>query len=92
MSDKQTPGSEALTASPSHLTRRTFLPIPALICNGDSSHYAPMPTVYADGIGGPVHCSECGATMSVVDIITVEPEADWSSLRHLSRGRRYFGV
>lgn len=86
-------GSEHETRSAaSTLTRRTFLPFVALLCDGDEPHYAPMPRVHSDGPTGAVHCGECGQAMSVVDIITVEEAADWSSLGYLSRGRRYFGV
>jgi len=76
----------------STLTRRTFLPFVALLCNGDEPHYAPMPRVHTDGPTGDVRCGECGEAMSVVDIITVDREASWASLSYLARGRRYFGV
>src|SRR5437868_6260685 len=74
------------------LARRTLLPHVGLLCNGDVEHYAPMPNVYTDGPTGAVACGECGAPMSVVDVITVEARAYWSSLSYLARGRRYFGV
>jgi hypothetical protein len=77
------------TSSP--LTRRTFLPYVGLLCDGPEPHYADLPRVSTDGPTGAVECGECGAAMSVVDIITVERKASWSGLSYLGRGRRYFG-
>ena len=80
------------TALASRLTQRTFLPSVGLLCIGPEPHYSDMPSVDAYGATGTVECAECGAPMSVVDIIVVEQKASWSSLRYLARGRRYFGI
>jgi hypothetical protein len=74
------------------LTRTTHLPRVGLLCEGIEPHFSAMPSVYSEGASGPVECIDCGAPMSVVDIITVEKRASWSSLNYLARGRRYFGV
>lgn len=77
----------------SELTRRTFLPMSGLLCNGPEAHFAEMPIVHTDGPTGGVRCGECGASMRVVDIIVVENTATWADLDYLrGKRRRYFGV
>ncbi len=52
-----------------------------LYCDGPTPHICGVPRISSDyGATGPVECAECGAGMSLVDVITVERHPTWGSL------------
>lgn len=65
---------------------------PMLLCVGDVPHVASFPEVRGgEGATGPVVCTECGAGMILVDVITVDRDVSWSSISFDRRQvRRYY--